>query len=414
MNASLIAIGSEMLRIGRRDTNGDWLTERLNRLGVEVRARTVVEDEKEAVVLAIRTARATAELVVLTGGLGPTDDDRTRGALAAALDRPLERDPREVERLRGWFEDRGRTYRDVQSVQADRPEGATWIANPIGTAPGILVELDDGLVAALPGVPVEMRTMFDEALAPWIRRRSTGTLVGRALKIGGLPESAVEARVNDLYGSPGTDVTILSGGEGIELHIRVRDADGATARARLAELETGFRERLGADVYGADEDTLSAVVGAELSRRGLTIATAESCTAGLLGAALTATAGSSAWFRGGLVVYSDDLKISLAGVEPEVIRTHGAVSERVAAALAQGARRRCGADLGVGITGIAGPGGGTADKPVGLVHVALADHHGLLHREVRMVGDRGLVRTRTVSYTLDLIRRHLGKATGSA
>jgi nicotinamide-nucleotide amidase len=224
-----------------------------------------------------------------------------------------------------------------------------------------------------------------------------------------LPESAVEARVRDLYGEPGSDVTILSGAEGIELHLRVRAADAEAARAALEALEHRFRERLGGDLYGCDDDTLPAVVGAALRRRGLTVATAESCTGGLVAAALTRVAGSSAWFRGGLVVYADDLKVALAGVDPALLHEHGAVSAPVATALARAARERAAADVGIGVSGIAGPGGGTPGKPVGLVHVALADAAGELAREARLVGDRALVRQRAVSWVLDLLRRRLAE-----
>jgi competence/damage-inducible protein CinA-like protein len=345
------------------------------------------------------------DLVILTGGLGPTEDDRTREALARALGRPLERDAEREERLRAMFESRGRTFRPMQARQTEKPRGAEWVDNPLGTAPGVLCRRAGRLVIALPGVPAEMRRMFEDSVAPLASARAMGALARRALKIGGRLEASVDEQLRDLYGTRGVDVTILAGHEGIELQLAAHGADAEHARLALDALEREIADRLGDDLYGKDDETLPVAVGRALTAAGLSVATAESCTAGLLAAALTEVPGSSAWFRGGVVPYADDLKPVLADVPVEVVARSGAVSEDVARALAEGVRRRTGASLGVGITGIAGPGGGSADKPVGLVHVAIAgpartDHWRLLH-----VGDRALIRRRSVSFALDRLRR---------
>jgi len=408
MNAKLIAVGSELLRFGRHDSNGDWITERLQRLGVEVVGRALVGDDHGRTAAEIGAAVDSADIVVLTGGLGPTEDDRTREALAQALGLALERDDRRVARLREFFDRRGKEFHPEQEKQADRPSGAVWIDNPLGIAPGILYRGESFLVIALPGVPAEMKRMFDDTVAPLIGQAGEGRLARRVLKIGGRFESSVDAQVRDLYDTPGVEVTILTGAEGIELHLLATADDAGQARARVDRLDRELAARLGLDLYGRDDETLAGIIGRMLVQRGDSVATAESCTAGLLSATATAVAGSSCWFRGGLVVYSDDLKVSLAGVPPDILEACGAVSEEVARCLAQGARRRCGADYGVGITGVAGPGGGTEEKPVGLVHVAIAeDDQRTEHWKIQQIGGRELVRRRTVVFALDRLRRAL-------
>jgi len=414
MKANLIAVGSELLRFGRHDSNGDWITERLQRLGVEVVGRTLVGDDHSRTVAAIEAAVASADVVVLTGGLGPTEDDRTRGALAQALGLPLERDDGRVARLRRFFDRRGKAFDPEQAKQADRPAGTEWIENELGIAPGILYRPGDGLLISLPGVPAEMKRMFEKSVAPLIANSSAGGLARRVLKVGGRFESSVDAQVRDLYGTVGVEVTILTGKEGIELHLLAEGVDTDEAKSRLDDLDRELAGRLGADLYGRDDETLAEVTGRLLVEGDATLATAESCTAGLLAARITDVAGSSCWFRGGLVVYSDDLKVSLAGIDREILEASGAVSEEVACALAHAARRRCGADYGIGITGIAGPGGATEGKPVGLVHVAVAeDEHRAEHWRLQQIGGRELVRRRTVVFALDRLRRALLRRLGA-
>jgi nicotinamide-nucleotide amidase len=407
MNAVVVAIGSELLGPGRRDTNGEWLIGRLFDLGIETSWRAAIGDDAPRIARVVRAALHDAGVVLLTGGLGPTEDDRTREAVALALDAPLTRDPAMADRIVALFAARGRLAGPRQARQADRPYGMAWIDNPLGSAPGMLLERDSGLLAALPGIPAEMRAMFDASVAPGLAARSRGALARTTLRIAGRPESFVEDLLRDLYDREGTETTILASSGSVELVLTARGTDAAEARARCEALAGAMRARLGIDVYGADDESLAVVVSRLLVARGATVALAESCTGGLLGAALTDVPGSSAWFRGGLLCYANDLKTSLAGVPDEMLRAHGAVSEPVARALAAGARSVCSADFGLGVTGVAGPAGGTADKPVGTVHVALADAGE--GRAVRLdwPGDRALIRRRAVTVALDLLRRRL-------
>ena len=404
MTGAVLAVGSELLRPGRRDTNAEWLIARLLDYGIETSWRAAVDDDVSRISALARQALEHADVVVLTGGLGPTEDDRTREALAAALNAPLERDALMADRIVAMFTARGRIASPRQALQADRPRGASFIDNPLGSAPGILFEREGRLLAALPGVPAEMKAMFEATLAPRLAALASGALARTTLRVAGRPESYVDDLLRDLYDTAGTDTTILASAGSVELLVTAR---GGNAEARLAALVAEMRARLGNDCFGADGDTLQSVAGRLLLAQGATVATAESCTAGLLGAALTDVPGSSAWFRGGLLCYADALKVSLALVPEQLLKAHGAVSEDVARAMAAGARRQCTADFGIGITGIAGPGGGTEAKPVGTVHIALADD-----REGRAVkldwpGDRALIRRRAVNVALDLLRRRL-------
>ena len=368
MSVEIIAVGSELLRHGRSDTNSEWLIQRVLATGNEVTARAVVIDDVELLAELIRSARSRAEVVLITGGLGPTEDDRTREALALALDRTLENDELVAERLRELYARHGRSFGPVEARQARRPAGAEWLDNPLGSAPGLLAQHERGFIAALPGVPSEMRAMFDTGVVtPARSTERTHGLGRRTMKLAGRTESLGRRPAGATCSTPrGIDVTVLGGPEGLELHVLARGARcAARLPARLAAFEEEARSRLGRDVVGAEGDRLASVVGDLLVARGWTVATAESCTAGLLSAELTAVAGSSAWFRGGLIVYVDSLKTRLAGVRPESIETHGAVSETVALELAAGARDRCDAEIGVGITGIAGPGGARPGKARG-------------------------------------------------
>ena len=407
MNAVVVAVGSELLGPGRRDTNGEWLIGRLFDLGLETSWRATTGDDAPRIARVVRAALDDAGGVRLTGGFGPTEDDRTREAVALALDAPLTRDPAMADRIAALFASRGRVAGPRQARQADRPYGMAWIDNPLGSAPGLLLERDSGLLAALPGIPAEMRAMFDASVAPRLAARSRGVLARTTLRIAGRPESFVDDLVRDLYGSEGTETTILASSGSVELVLTARGADVAEARARCGALAGAMRARLGIDVYGVDDESLALVVSRLLVARGATVALAESCTGGLLGAALTDVPGASAWFRGGLLCYANDLKTSLAGVPDEMLRAHGAVSEPVARALAAGARRVCSADFGLGVTGVAGPEGGTADKPVGTVHVALADAGDGRALRLDWPGDRALIRRRAVTVALDLLRRRL-------
>lgn len=407
MDAELIIVGSELLRPGYEDAHAAWLTERLNALGADVRHVGIVGDDVARIESAVRAALCRSEVVITSGGLGPTEDDRTREAVARALGVPLDLDTEMAERLEARFREAGPRLGRSQLRQASRPRGARFLENPLGTAPGLLVESGQTRLFALPGVPGEMKAMFEASVVPRLREGGLAILTQRRLKVSGRNESEVDERLRDLYSRPGAEVTILAGSSGIELLLRVDGPTPEAAASRLEELDLVLSERLGDDLYGRDDDTLAAVVGSLLRTSGLTVATAESCTAGLLSGALTEVPGSSAWFRGGIVAYADDLKRSLVGVRVETLRSEGAVSAAVARELAEGARARCGSDYGLGVTGIAGPGGGSEGKPVGLVHVAVAADGLLSDDRALFSGDRELVRRKTVTFALDRLRRRL-------
>jgi nicotinamide-nucleotide amidase len=399
MRAELIAVGTELLDLGRRDTNSEWLSERLARAGVRVVGRHLVDDDEERIAGHVRAALARADWVIVCGGLGPTGDDRTREAVAGALRVPLERDPAMASDLEARFRARRFPFDDRQARQADRPRGAVWLPNPIGTAAGFLAHYGEARIAVLPGVPAELQKIFGESLLP--RIGGGGAVRRRVLKVAGRPESWVDERVRDLYETPRGRATVLSGADAVEIVLQSETA------ADLEAAERTVTERLGIDLFGRDDDTLAGVVGGLLKERGLTLATAESCTAGLLSGAITAVPGCSAWFRGGVVAYADDVKSTAVGVGRATLERHGAVSAEVARELASGIRERMESDFGIGITGIAGPSGGSRDKPVGLVHVAMASDSGVRERVLRLPGDRDLIRRRAVTVALDVLRRWL-------
>lgn len=406
MDAALMAIGTEMLQGGRRDTNSDWLCEELLKAGVRPRLRCTVPDDEAVIESLVRTICPSFDLTILTGGLGPTMDDRTRQAVAVGLGRPLDTDPEMEETIKRWFASRGRHWRTEQAVQAMKPRGGVWLENRIGTAPGFLVG-GEFYLAALPGVPAEMRQMFAGRLLPKLRLEDVKPAARRTFHIGGRTESWVDGLLGDIYQLPGLTVTVLAGAGTIEIQLVSENDATGSAQDILERADREIRGLFGANLYGIDGDTLPEVVGRELSRRGQTLATAESCTAGMIASAVTDVPGSSGWFKGGLVVYDDNLKILLAGVSPGTLEMHGAVSRPVAIELAAGARERCRSDVGLAVTGIAGPSGGMPHKPVGLVHFAISDGDGTYHWSVRFSGDRRLIRERTVAYALDRLRRRL-------
>ncbi len=407
LDAELIAVGSELLQPGFRDSNSSWLAGELAELGIVVRRTSIVGDDVERLAESMVRAWASAPVVLVTGGLGPTEDDRTRLALAGALGAALESDDDAQRAIVAYLAQRGRMADRDQLRQSLRPAGTRSLPNPVGIAPGILVERGGRILAALPGVPVEMREMFRASVVPLLAGRSARHLRRRILKVAGRTESSVDREVRDLYGAPGLTATILAKSTGIELVLQVEGGSAAEADRRLEEVDRSFAARLSGDLVGRDGETLATVIGAVLRASGTTLATAESCTAGMLGATITEVAGSSEWYRGGLIVYSNPSKISCAGVDAELLRREGAVSAQVASALASGARSRFAADFGVGITGIAGPAGGSVEKPVGLVFVGVAGRSGARAIEHHLGGGRDLIRRRSVTLALDLLRREL-------
>jgi nicotinamide-nucleotide amidase len=426
MKAAILAVGSELLGTVRLDTNSLRLTELLDRYGVELVRKAVIGDSEAEVAAEVRALLTRVDLILITGGLGPTADDVTREAVAAALGRPLRLDAEALATLEGRFRSLGWQMPEVNRRQAWVIEGAALLANERGSAPGLRVETgasgDNGgcTLFLFPGVPTELEGMMASALAPWLASRAGGVARETAvLKIAGLPESVVEERIAPAYAEFGREaITILASVGEIRLQATAAGPE-PERRARLAAMVARLSELAGDAVYTTrEEDTLESVVGDLLRAAGATLTAAESCTGGLFSQRITAVAGSSGYFLGAAVTYSNELKTQMVGVPPELLAAHGAVSEPVARAMAAGVRRALGSDYGVGITGVAGPGGGTPEKPVGTVHVAVAGPgaggekdedggDGVNHRSLRLPGDRERVRRFSAQIALEMLRRRL-------
>jgi competence/damage-inducible protein CinA-like protein len=413
VNAEIIAVGSELLTPFRTDTNSLYLTEQLNQLGVEVIFKSVVGDDLARLVGASQHAMFRSEIVIFSGGLGPTEDDLTREAVAQALGLSLLRDEGILAGIEQRFAARGWKMSPNNAKQADVIEGATALPNPNGTAPGQwLSGKFDGrerIVILLPGPPHELKSLFEAECRERLRTKlPVAFLASRVLKVAMLGESHVDARVAPIYKRfADVQTTILAGAGDIQLHFKSRADSLEIAQARVDEAADAVEEELDDAVYSRDGQSLEQIVGYWLQMRDATLAVAESCTGGLLGERITSVAGSSRYFAGGAIVYANDVKTELAGVPADMIERHGAVSREVAAALAEGIRYRCEATLGIGITGVAGPGGGTAEKPVGLVFHALASGTGTEVIERNFPGDRKRIRWFASTLALDMVRRKL-------
>jgi nicotinamide-nucleotide amidase len=413
VNAEIIAVGSELLTPFRMDTNSLFLTEELNQLGVEVIFKSVVGDDLARLTAAAQHALFRSDIVIFSGGLGPTEDDLTREAVAEALGASLQRDQNIVAGIERRFASRGWKMSANNAKQADVLEGATVLPNANGTAPGqwLCGEFDgrERIIVLLPGPPHELKALFEKECRERLRAKLPAAfLATRVLKVAMLGESLVDARVSPIY-KRYTDVqtTILAGAGEIQLHFKSRAETLAAAQARVDEAADAVEEELDDAVYSRDGQSLEQIVGYWLQMRNATLAVAESCTGGLLGERITSVSGSSRYFAGGAIVYANAVKSELAGVPVEMIERHGAVSREVAAALAEGIRYRCEATLGVGITGVAGPNGGTPEKPVGLVFHALASDTGTEVIERTFVGDRKRVRLFATTLALEMVRKKL-------
>jgi nicotinamide-nucleotide amidase len=407
VKAEIIAVGSELLDPLRRETNGAYITGRLRSVGIDVLARTTVADDASWLEQAFRQALSRADVVIATGGLGPTADDLTREAAARAAGRVLHRDPVLLEALEARFARFGRVMAPVNAQQADLIEGAVSLPNARGSAPGQYLDQDGRLLFLLPGPPGEMQPMFDAQVLPIVRERAGGrALVTRVLKIASMGESDVEQIVAPLYKTYENPRTTILGGAGqTELHLTGEGASEAEAAARVEELAAGIHGLLPGRIYSDDGRDLAEVVAALLAERGRTLALAESCTGGLVASRLTAVPGSSAFFERGYVTYGNRAKVELLGVDPGTIERHGAVSEETAREMAEGARRAAGTDLAVAITGIAGPTGGSEEKPVGLVFLALAGGGVDRVRRAQFPGERDRVRAQAAQAALEMVRR---------
>jgi nicotinamide-nucleotide amidase len=413
MKAEIIAVGSEMLTPHRQDTNSLYLTEKLNQIGVTVAFKTIVGDRRRDLVNVIRTALGRVDIVILMGGLGPTEDDLTREASAEALSLTLRRDASQVAALHA----RAATWRISMPPnnlkQADVLEGATLLQNPNGSAPGQFIDTIFAgyrkLVFLVPGPPPECKPLFDAECLPRLREAVPPRgIATRTLKAAMIPESQADKLLAPIYTTyPDVHTTILAHAGDIQLTLECAKPTLEEAQARVDELAGKLEEPLEDWLYSSDGETLEQIVLYYLGLRQATLAVAESCTGGMVAERITSVPGSSRSFLGGVVVYSNDLKIGLAGVPAEVIAQHGAVSEDVARALAEGVRRRTGATIGLGITGIAGPTGGTPTKPVGLVYIAVSDVQKTDSLERTFRGDRQRIREWATQQALDLVRKRL-------
>jgi nicotinamide-nucleotide amidase len=410
MKACIIAVGSEMLTPFRVDTNSLFITERLNEIGVDVRLKIVAGDDVDEVAEVFRRALAWADVIAVTGGLGPTEDDVTREAVARALGVSMEVDESIVERIRDRFARRGMTMPDINRRQAMVPAGATVLPNPNGTAPGLWMTSGRSSLVLLPGPPREMKPMFEIVMRERLAGRSGGArLFRRVLRITGRAESDVDMHAQPVYGPWLTQkvpiqTTILAVLGQIELHLTARASSQEEADAALDSAVDQLRTVLGESIYSVDGRQLDAVVGELLRAKRLTIALAESCTGGLLTSRLTDVAGSSDYVDRGVVCYSNRAKVDLVGVPEAVLATHGAVSEPVARAMAEGIRDRSGAGVGVGITGIAGPTGGTPDKPVGTVAIVVVVNGAERVRTFHFIGGREQVKFQATQAALNMLR----------
>ncbi len=413
MDAEIIAIGSELLTPFRQDTNSLYLTGQLNQLGVEVIFKTVVGDSRTRLTSAASLAISRSDIIIFMGGLGPTEDDLTRESVADALGLPLKRDPELMAALDRRFAERGYKMTPNNYQQADVISGAIVLPNPNGSAPGLWItgKYDDKerIILLLPGPPNELIAMFEQQCLDRLKARLPKRYIAtRVLKITGLGESHCDARVAPIYKTfIDVDTTILAGAGEIQLHLKAQKPSLAEAQHRVDQLVVLLEEELGDLVFSDNGDSLEQIVGYYLQMRGITLATAESCTGGMLAERLTSIPGSSRYYLGGAIVYSNELKTDFADVPTHMLEKHGAVSREVAAALAEGIRYRCDATLGIGITGVAGPAGGSAEKPVGLVFHALASEQGTEVIERKFPGDRKRVRFVATQQALDMVRRKL-------
>ncbi|CAN5266008.1 competence/damage-inducible protein A [soil metagenome] len=409
-SAEIIAIGTEMLLGDLVDTNSAWLSQRLAMLGVSLYRHTTVGDNRARVVAAMKEATSRSDLVVTTGGLGPTSDDITNECLGEVAGRKMVEYPEARQHVDEMFRRFGRKPTPSNYKQALFPEGTTLVPNPRGTAMGAMLEVDGTLFVTFPGVPVEMRGMFGDTIEPLVRERSDGSIVSRTLWFSGIGESALAEQVQEFLDASDPTVAPLAGQGKVRLRITARASTPEEAEGKIEPVAGEILSRLGDYFFGEGTETLESAVGRLLREKGVTISLAESCTGGLLAKRLTDAPGSSAYFLEGLVTYSNQAKERLLGVPHETLEEHGAVSEPVAEAMAEGVRKVAGSDYGLSVTGIAGPEGGTEEKPVGLVYVGLADSEGTMAERMDLTAwekSREAIRERSANRAFDFLRQRL-------
>ena len=412
MQTELVSIGTELLLGDIVDTNAAYLADKLSELGINVYYKTTVGDNAQRLAAALRISLGRADVVLATGGLGPTEDDVTAAAVADVAGVELVEDEAAANQIRSIVRQRGWNLLDSLLKQARVPRGAIAVPNPVGTAAGFILSKDAKTVIALPGVPSEMKAMAEQTVLPYLSQRAreegAATIFSRFLRLAGIGESQSEAALSDLIAAQ-NNPTIAPLAKSFEVHLRLtaRASDRAAAEAMIKPLEDEIRRRLADHIYGADDETLELVVGRMLRRAGRTVAVAESCTGGLIGHRLTNVPGSSDYFVASLATYSNESKISLLGVPAEIIETHGAVSAETARAMAEGVRLASGAAIGLSVTGLAGPTGGSPTKPVGLTYIGLAEADGVVTEEHHLRGERPTIKERAAQAALYLLYRSL-------
>jgi len=407
MTAAVLSIGTELTRGELVNSNAAWLGEQLTALGFEVIEHATVDDDIDRIVEVVRRLSSQCRIIISTGGLGPTTDDLTTEAVAKALGKPLVRDEASLERIQRFFTSFGRTMSPSNVKQADFPEGASVLQNDVGTAPGFSVRLGDAQLFFTPGVPREMKHLWEERIVPRIATLADRTSAQLHLRTFGLPESQLGDLLAGIEGQfPGVTIGYRASMPEIEVKVLARAKDAQAAEALAEKAAAVVRMRLGDIVFGDRESSFPGAVGRTLRDRGLTLAVAESCTGGLVGEMLTSVPGSSEYLLLDAVVYSNSMKTSVLGVSEETLRGYGAVSEEAATAMVEGVLRISNADIGVAITGIAGPGGGSDEKPVGTVWLAVGSRGGArVARRFHLGGDRGRIRTLSAYFALRMVQR---------
>ncbi|MBC7899129.1 MAG: competence/damage-inducible protein A [Saprospiraceae bacterium] len=411
LSAEIIAVGSELLTPEKTDTNSLWLTGKLNEIGVEVKLKTIVGDDEARLEETIKDALKRSDIVISTGGLGPTEDDVTRQVSARAVGRSLVFHEHLVDELRARFRRWGREMPEINKRQAYVIEGAEILPNPNGSAVGMLLEAADKFLVVLPGPPRELKPMFERYVLPKLKAKAGEIFVKRrVLKVSGMGESAVDEAIAPIYKSFGSvQTSILFNKSEVEVHLFAQGDSDADAGAMLDDVAGKIAEKLGTAVFALNGESMEEIIGKMLTDLGQTLSVAESCTGGLIGMRLTDVPGSSAYFTEGAVTYSNEAKMRSLGVPKEIIEEHGAVSAETSEAMASGMRRLAATDHAVSVTGIAGPDGGSDEKPVGTVFIGYADKHSTRSMKMTLPGDRYLIRWRSSQAALDYLRRQLLK-----
>lgn len=411
MKAEIISIGDEILYGEITDTNSPFIAEKLVSEGVEVVFSTSTGDDINRIAEAFKTALSRADVIIATGGLGPTSDDQTKKAIVKAFKKNLVFHEEILKEMEKSFEKRGRSMPKINQNQALIPQGAKPLANLFGVAPGIYMEEGDALFFVLPGVPLEMKWMLENEVLPILRSKgSEGFVIQRKLRTTGIPESVIYEKIEELIDPTGdVKIAFLPSFLGVDIKLITNLKQKNEASPKIEELEKKIREILGSYIYGTDDQTLEEVVGKLLLDKGKTIAVAESCTGGLIGAKFTNVSGSSNYFERGVVTYSNKAKTELLGVPKEIIDKHGAVSEEVAILMAEGVRKLAKTDYGLSSTGIAGPTGGTPEKPVGLVYIGFANENDSFAQKFQLGEDRITNRERAAQAALNMVRLFLIK-----